>query len=544
MSQEASMSSTAAVVLPQEVVQSQLARVIASIHFADSPRLKRFLEFIVEESLAGREDRLKGYTVGLEVFDRTADFDPQVDTIVRVQAGQLRRRLDLYYADEGQNDPLRIFVPKGSYSPVFQVLLDVDAPAPKNAPRSTALRPDPPMPSICVMPFRNLSGDLRDQYYADGLTEETVTNLSHFKHLFVFSRSTTARFADQNLDIARLFSELGVDFVIEGSVRKSSNEVRVTVRLIDAESETVIFADRFERSLTPEGLFQIQDEIALKIGSRIGDRYGPLGRSLARSERTGRSQNWATYYWVTRFYDYHDKHDPALHLQVRKGLTSALVSDARSSDGWCSLSIICLDEFRFHINARPSHNALNDALNHALTAVRCDPENAFAYQALAMAHFHRREFDEFRIAAGRALALNPGHADILADIGICYSQLGEWDSGLPLVDRAIELSPVHPAWYHYPRAYHFALLNNYEAAIQEIKMAPAPGFFWHHAYLAWFFAASGHLDEAARAVAELRAIYPNFSSFARREMEIWCTHDALLENAISGWRKAGLDIPD
>lgn len=215
-------------------------------------------------------------------------------------------------------------------------------------------------------------------------------------------------------------------------------------------------------------MFQIQDEIALQIGSRIGDRYGPLGRYLARSARSGRSKNWETYYWIMQFYHYHENQDQALHLEVMEGSTNALRRDSGSSEGWAALAITCLDEYRMHVNPRPSASWLDTALEHAARAVDCDQDNAFAYQALAMAHFYRREFDEFRFNAGRALELNPGHTDVLANIGFCYSQLGEWDVGLPILDKAIELSPVHPLWYHYPRAYHFAAEDEFLQAIREI----------------------------------------------------------------------------
>ena len=177
-------TTTAATALPSGVVESQLDRIIASSHFVDAPRLKRFLQYVIDESLAGNEGRLKGYTIALEVFDRPEDFDPQTDTIVRVQAVQLRRRLDLYYADEGRDDPLRISIPKGTYAPLFQLQLDPEAPRDldrEHQPEEPAVRAKP---SIAVLPFQNLSGNTDDQYFADGLTEETIANLARFKDLF------------------------------------------------------------------------------------------------------------------------------------------------------------------------------------------------------------------------------------------------------------------------------------------------------------------------------------------------------------------------
>ncbi len=532
--------SAGAVSLPPGVVRSQLVRVLESTHFADAPRLKRFLSFIVEETLLDRSNRLKGYAIGLEVFDRPEDFDPQTDTIVRVQAGQLRRRLDLYYADQGRDDPLRIYVPKGTYGPLFQVMFDPETSADK--PQAAKQLPSEKGPSIAILPFQNYGGNPDDQYFADGLTEEIIANLCRFRDLFVYSRTTTNRLVRDGADLRQIHDELGVDFVVEGSVRKSKESVRATVQLIDAATDGHLFSEQYERPLSPEGVFEIQDEIALRIASRIADRYGPLGTYAARARRNGQSGRWETYDWITRFYGYYASHDPMQHLDVRHGLADALEKDPGSSDCWAALSTVLLDEHRFHFNARQGFPALDNAFDYAQKSVSLDLENAFAYLALAMAHFHRREFVQFRVAAERAIELNPGHADALADIGTGYCLLGEWERGLPLTARAIELSPVHPGWYHLARSCHYFLDGDISAAVVELKEAPMPGFYWHHALLASFYGEAGDAERASREVANLLESYPDFAAGARREIDIVCMYDALADALMAGWRKAGLAI--
>ena len=243
---------------------------------------------------------------------------------------------------------------------------------------------------------RITAGDPGDQFFADGLTEETIANLARYKDLFVFSRLTTAKLAAEGADIRQLRETLGVDFVLESSVRRTEQLVRVTIQLIDGATEGHLLAERFERPCTPDGLFEIQDEIALLVAGRVADRYGPIGRYSRRARRTGRSERWETYLWTTRFFDYYAVHDPARHLEVREGLERALKDDPGSSDGWAALSIVLLDEYRFHFNERAGYPALDRALECALRAVTSDPENAFAYQALALAHFHKQRCHRFR----------------------------------------------------------------------------------------------------------------------------------------------------
>lgn len=533
--------------IPPDAIRSACDAIVTSSVFDGSPRLTNFLKFVTEETLAGRAERLKEYSIAISVFDQKESFDPQTNTIVRVQAGRLRRRLEMYYLTVGSGDSLRITVPKGGYVPSFErqgpiAPESTHEPAVEEKAQPKAELPKRSNPSIAVLPFDNYSVDPGDKFFADGLTEEIIANLARFKDLFVFSRSTTAKMAQDGIDIRQLRDQLGVDFVIEGSVRKSGSAVRVTVQLIDATQDGHVFAEQYDRPSTPENMFEIQDEIAMLVAGRVADRYGPLGRYAARASRAGVSKNWETYLWILRFYDYYAAFDLDAHLQVRDGLAKALERDPESSDGWAALSIILLDEYRFHANERPGYPALDEALSQALRAVSTDPENAFAYQALAMAYYMNGEFADFEIAAERALELNPGHADVNADMGTCYCVMGDWDRGLPLVRRAIELSPVHPGWYHMGPAVHYFLQGDYAAAKVEMRKGQMPGFFWYHAILIAILGEMGDKDGVASELTQLLETYPNFAENALAEIGIWQFHKEMIDKLIAGWRAAGLEI--
>ena len=239
-------------------VRAALERLTSQPPLSRSGRLSKFLAYIVEESLAGRGDAIIGYTVGIDVFGKPESFDPSVDTIVRVEAGRLRRSLAEYYREAGADDTVEITLPKGGYVPAFRYRTGAPVAATAVVPATPTL-PDRG-PSIAVLPFEDYSCGPDDRFFADGLTEETTANLARFKDLFVFSRSTATKLTRDGADIRRLHEEIGVDFVLEGSVRKSSHAVRVTIQLIDAATDGHILAERFERPCTPEGVFEIQDE--------------------------------------------------------------------------------------------------------------------------------------------------------------------------------------------------------------------------------------------------------------------------------------------
>ncbi len=520
-------------------VRHELDALLSEPPLNGSKRLKRFLNYIVSETLEGRADRLSGYTIAFDVYDKPEDFNPSIDPIVRVEASRLRRRIIQHYAETQRQPAVKIVLRKGTYVPSFERQDTPAAVEPSSRAQSTEIERGP---SIAVLPFENFSADSADQFFADGLTEETISNLARFKDLFVFSRSTTSALAQEGITIKRLRDELGVDFVLQGSVRKTPQMVRVTVQLIDAAADGHILSESFDRACTPEGVFEIQDEIALTVAGRVADRHGPLGRYLRRAKRAGGSTTWDTYNWIMRFYNYYATHSPELHAEVRDGLEQSLLHDLDSSDGWAALSIILLDEHRLHMNERPKFPALQTSLEHAQRAVSIDPENAFAYQALALAYFYSREFREFRIAADRSIELNPGHADALADAAFGYAHWGEWDLALRLSNRAIELSPVHPGWYRWPTVFYHLAHEEFPAALLELKKGAVPGLYWYHACVAALHALVGEDDKAAEEVRQLNELYPDFAQHALREFELSCQPEEWTRPMLAGLRKAGLNI--
>ena len=517
-------------------VRKELEALLSEPPLSNSDRLKRFLRHVVEETIEGRSDRLSGYTIALDVFDKDQDFDPALDSIVRVEASRLRTRLVQHYAQTTRSSSVRIVLPKGTYVPEFEQHKLTEKPC---APTQTPVRR---RPSIAVLPFSAQGPEPKDGFFADGLTEEMISNLCRFKELFVFSRATTSKLTRDGANIRELRETLGADFVLDGSVRQTPQAVRVTAQLIDAETDGHVFAESFDRACTPEGIFEIQDEIALLVAARIGDRHGPLGRYITKSRREGATQKWETYDLINRFHAYYATHDPELHLQVRDGLSEALEKDTESSDGWAALSIVLLDEHRLHMNERLGVNKLDLALEYALRAVQCDPDSSFAYHALAIAYFHLGETTDCRISSERCLQLNPGKSDALADVGFTYCLLGDWDAGLDLLKRAIALSPIHPGWFHMPIACKFILDGEYGNAIIETRKVPMPGFPWYHAVAVCANALGGRAEAVQRELTSLNTAYPDFGSNAERELALLGVRDKLADKLKEGWQRAGLHL--
>jgi TolB-like protein/tetratricopeptide (TPR) repeat protein len=249
--------------LPVQAIRQQLNKILSSQEFARAERMSRFLRYIVEQTLKGGGSQLKEYLVGVEVFDRGEAFDPRTDPVVRGEARRLRVKLREYYESEGRTDPIRFALPKGSYIPAFEI-----AAAPGDA-----LEPSQPQPhskAIAVLPFVNLSSESENEYFSDGLTEEIIHALGKIREISVVARTSVFQFKGKAYDIRKLGEQLNVQTVLEGSVRKSGERLRITAQLISASDGYHLWSETYEREM--KDIFSIQEEISNAIVGTLRQR--------------------------------------------------------------------------------------------------------------------------------------------------------------------------------------------------------------------------------------------------------------------------------
>lgn len=518
--------------IDREVIEEQLSRVLDSPHFSETTRMKRFLNHIVHEALEGRSETLKGYALGIDVFDKPEDFDPTIDTIVRVQANKLRSRLDLYYGNEGRGDPVRIHIPKGSYAPVFEIAFD---PVANNA--VAIPEQSDPRTSLAVMPFDNLSGDPRQEYLADGLTEEIISALARFREIRALSRHVTYRFRGRARDPREVGEELGIRFLVEGSVRHWDESLRVTAQLIDATTGEQIFSDAYDRDLSAKSLFDVQNDIAAKIAAQIGEPHGVVHRTGARPRTDTKVLDayhcrlLATQYW----------REPSEeeHRRVRDLLERAVKIDPDYAGAWGMLAIVYGDEVRGGYNFREDPPPFQRALSAAERSVALDPLNATGLHALFLTHFHLGDFERFEAAADRALRANPNYPDMLADLAACKVFCSDVETGRALIERAIWLSPDPPGWYHVVTCVIEFIAEDYEAALSATRKI-GDGM-WNGSELLELMCL-GKLDRAEAAqpkIETLRNRVPDLEHYLTVLFQIWQVPDSFRRNVRDGLARAG-----
>lgn len=262
----------------KEELLEQLNRILSSDLFSHSAMLSNFLQFIVEETLKGHASELKEYTIAVSALGKPADFNPQIDAIVRIHAGRLRRLLQEYYAGPGLTDAIRIEVIKGTYVPVFrsQVGHEQNGKANKNKKPASYTRSNL---TLAVLPFRNLCPDTEYQFFVDGLGEELTHIFSNFQDIVVIAHYSTRRYYAASTDMRAIGSELGAHYLLTGSVRRSSREIRISVGLAETMNSTQIWNKSYNYALKIENLIDIQDQIAGDVFSILG---GMMGLSLVK----------------------------------------------------------------------------------------------------------------------------------------------------------------------------------------------------------------------------------------------------------------------
>ena len=459
------------------------------------------------------------YRIGLNLGDVIAEdgdiFGDGVNVAARLEAmaepggicisaavrDQVGDRLDVAYEDLGD----RQFKNINRIIRVFRVLLagqpDKNASGTAGSRAGTSLHNR--RSSIAVLPFANMSGDAEQEFFADGLTEDIITELSRFRDLLVIARNAVFVHKGKPVKAQAIAREFGVDYVVEGSVRKSADRVRVSVQLIDGETETHIWAERYDRKL--EDIFAIQDEVTSAICATLWGRV-----EAARHERVQRkpTENMAAYEYVLTGKVLHHWSNPEANAKALDMLNRAIQLDPNyaHAHAWKACVIGQAWVHNWCEDADASVQTISEELQRALAL---DPNDPDVHRILAALNLNFNEFDKSAYHQERALSLNPNSDLIVVQQGEILTWLGRPQEGIEWIHRAMRLNPYHPErfWSHLGRAQYTA--KEYGDAIQSYGKLTAPDQT-HHAFLA---ASAAQLGDSVGAVAHAREVLERHPAF-------------------------------
>jgi TolB-like protein len=548
-------------------IRDHLDCIFASSAFTASTLRRTLLCFLVEEAVAGRADRLKGFTIATAVFGRDETFDPQTDPVVRLEARRLRRDLDGYYATAGSGDALRISIPKGTYAPCFEWQAKDDPRRPALAAglaiallisgvgawlwaehqyqrsEEAAAEPQERGPSVIVVPFEALSTRENDRFLAVGLTQQLMADLMRFDAFQLYSAPASfgQSASDNPVELGR---SPAIAYVVKGSVRSDGETVRVASQLIDAKTGQLLWGEVFDRALTPDHLLAVQESLASQIATHLGQPYGVVRNVAAEHFRMYRPRTLFAYECVLRAYTYRRTYSRELYPGTRACLQDAVRQDPDYAEGWAFLGWLRMDAVRLHlVQGDEAAAEMDRALSATSHAVELAPKNAVALQASAAVAWYRGDLEEAERLQRQALALNPHDPEILAQLGWRLAVRERWDEGLGYLSQAIDRTINPPGWYHILFAIHHYLQGNYTAALAAAERAKTDAFGIGWSLIAINQAALGNQAGASRALAEMAALSPLLARDPAAAYRIHQPTEAVAGALVAGLRKAGWKEP-
>lgn len=397
--------------------------------------------------------------------------------------------------------------------------------------------PLPDKPSIAVLPFANTSGNSEQDYFADGITDDLITDLSKISGLFVISRNSAFTYKGRAVKVREVAEDLGVRYVLEGSVRRVGDQIRINTQLIDALTGGNVWAERYDREFN--NIFAVQDAITESVVQALKLEFTQPQAEPAREEPA--TSSLEAYELVLKARDLLTEFNHRSAVKAKDLLEQAIALDADYAEAQALLGLFYFDEWRLWGIARDE--SLSRALELAQQAAELEPSNPGAHVLLAQIHQFRREFEAANSEADKALALEPNDAVTLANLGSMLRYAGRGKDAVTVIERAIRLDPFHPPNYLEWLADAYSLLGRYEDCIRAVKrgLALDPDFIALHVNAAQCYAASGQADKAREAGANILRILPRFTIRAWSSYVPY-THAAELEQNAEWLRQAG--VPD
>jgi TolB-like protein len=394
--------------------------------------------------------------------------------------------------------------------------------------------PLPDKPSIAVLPFESMTADDEQDYFADGVTEDIITALSRYSQFFVIARNTTFTYKGQAVDVQAVAGALGVRYVLEGSVRRAGNRIRVTAQLIDGTDGNHLWAERYDRDLAD--IFELQDDITELVANSVETELGRAEQVRARGKTPGSFDAWAAYHQALAIYE---QRSPEAMRETRRLFMRATELDPRFALAYAQYSMAGSRSAIYGYEPDPA----DDDLAAARRAIELDPDEPVAHVAMGYHHVVTNDFEAAIAEAATAARLNPNYVEAHHLLGIALVRAGRAREALPSLETAARLCPrgnyVGIIHGRFAQAY-FALGDHENTVVWARKAIQYTQPRWAHAFLAAALAQLGRLDEARRVVDELRRVRPDLTLTMARGWTGF-REAATREQFAEGLSLAGLD---
>jgi len=513
----------------EEAIRAQLDRILEHEEFHATERMRAFLRFVVEETLEGREQQLKGFTIATEVFGRDLDFDPAHDPVVRIQAGRLRRAMERYYLVAGGQDPIRIDIPKGSYVPQFTA---VQAVAPEPRPRyepGIGSHPEA-WPTVVVLPFEDLTGNSDLAYLGAGLATELCIELGRCDDLRVM------------LFQSQLSNNQGVlpgsDFTVQGSVRADGSTLKVVVQLIETRTSEQLWADWLKSSLDAGELISFQERTANRIVAHIAGENGAIPRALSSQTSKG---PLTIYQAILKGYAYHQAINAETFSQAFEALQLARSQDKECGLVCSMLAMLYADNIALEF-FDPERTPLSEAIRMAHEGALVLPNSQLSRLALVRTHLLANDLEMALAELEAAHALYPESLLFMDIIGYGLLLVGQWERGEQLLRRAIRQNPFYRVYTRCGTWLNCFRQQDYTGAMEEAESLLGVGFFWDPLCRAATLGQLGGSRRGRQAVNELLSLKPDFPDRGRYLIGHYVKFPEIVQRIVAGLAVSGLRL--
>ena len=393
----------------------------------------------------------------------------------------------------------------------------------------------PDKPSIAVPPFVNMSGDPEQEYFSDGISEEIITSLSKVPQLFIIARNSTFTYKNKPVKIQKVAEDLGVRYILEGSVRKSGQRVRVTAQLIDAITGDHLWADRYDREL--KDIFDVQDEVTKKIITALQVKLtqGEQARTAAKG-----TSNLEAYLKIMQARENLYRASPETIPLAQQLSEEAIGLDPGYATAYRMLGVAHMHSAMLGISKSPKQSVAK-AIELVKKALELDDMDGYSHVVFGFLLTLIRQYDKAVVEAEQGVALDPNVADVHAWSGIIYRYVGRWEEAISAYEKSIRLNPIPPGWYLFGLGLAYGWTGRYEEAIIECQKAvrDLPDSLYARMFLTLVYSLSGRDKEAQTEAAEMLRINPKFS-LEKWEKRLTYKNKADADRFISALRKAGL----
>ena len=514
--------------ISHEKLLAQVELICLSPSFQRSEKLSSFLKFIIYQHLNGKGELIKAYTIALEVFDRSENFDPQKDSIVRVYGGRLRKALENYYIQKGREDDIIIRLPKGRYIPLIRRrddMLNVETEIKK--------------PTIALIIFDCLNEKERFNYLANGLSEEIVIGLGKFKELKVIGPLKREYQHEIGLDVQGIGKKYDAKFLLEGTLRIKENVLRLTVRLTETNSLEQLWGNVIECDTVNGSISKFENLIVRNTVSTLADNYGVISRSIWKDISTHSKEKPTTYEAILRYYNHFIVLTPQSQTEATLALENALANEPKNPLIMAMLGDLMASSFLF--GNSDSITSLQRAKDLARRSIALDPNCQAGHFSLGLVYFLEGEKRMCVMEFESALKLNPNNAHYIASISLFLAMAGDWEYGIDLMDRACEMNPHYPGWHHLVYFMNYYRLSQFEEALIHANKFNTSDFYWDPLIRAAVLSQLDEKKEMKEALYQLMSLVPDFKQRGRSMIRRFAFSDSNVDLLWDGLRKAGID---